>query len=243
LKYLSLIAAALVVTGCRFVSEQEPGGKSEGAAAKQGAQPGAPTLMFADAPGNGAPFNEPPVLRAQVILDRFGFSPGTIDGKAGQSFVLALRGFQEARGLPKTGKLDEATQAALPWPEVPATRLVQIPAAFARGPFVPDFPAEAEARAKLAALGYRNLMEALAERFHTTPETLIALNAPTTRIGAGRVIRVPNVADVNPETLGPDERGWNRTLQLLAVAPAQRQAETVIVDKSEGVLKAVDAGG
>jgi lipoprotein-anchoring transpeptidase ErfK/SrfK len=243
LRFLPLIAVALLMTGCRFVSDQDTGGKSDSGAARQGAPPNAASLMFADAPRNGAPFNEPPVLRAQVILDRLGFSPGTIDGKAGQSFVLALRGFQEARGLPKTGKLDPATQAALPWQEVRATRLVQIPAAFARGPFVPDFPAEAEARAKLAALGYRNLMEALAERFHTTPEMLIALNAPTTRIGAGRVIRVPNVADVNPATLGPDERGWNRTLQLLAVAPAQRQAETVIVDKSEGALKAVDAGG
>jgi lipoprotein-anchoring transpeptidase ErfK/SrfK len=243
LRFLPLIAGALLMAGCRFVPDEDPGGKSDSDPAKQSAQPGATSLVFVKAPGNGAPFNAPPVLRAQVILDRLGFSPGTIDGKAGQSFVLALRGFQEAHDLPRTGELDAATQAALPWQEVPAIRLVQIPAAFARGPFVPDFPAEAEARAKLATLGYRNLMEALAERFHTTPETLIALNTPTTRIGAGRVIRVPNVADVNPATLGRDERGWNRTLQLLAVAPAQRQAERVVVDKSEGVLKALDANG
>lgn len=241
MKVHACLVAALLAAGCQSAAEQEADQPTANMSAHQ--KPVTPSLQFSDAAANGQAFSEPPVLRAQVILDRLGFSPGVIDGKEGQSYVLALRGFQEAQGLPETGLLDEGTQQAMQrWRDVPATRLVEIPATFAKGPFVP-IPPDAEARAKLPALGYRSLMEALAERFHTTPETLVALNSPTTKIGPGRVIRVPNIPDVNPAALGQDQRGWNRTLQLLAVSPRQTQADEVIVDRSEGVLKAVGPDG
>lgn len=183
-----------------------------------------------------------PIMQAQVVLDRLGYSSGVIDGKEGANFALALREFQEARGLAASGKLDDATRAAFgELKETPATRLVRIPEGFARGPFTPDFPEKAEDQAKLPHLGYRNLMEALAERFHTTPETLVALNSPGTKIGPNAVIRVPNVAEVDGAGFGKDERGWNRTLMTLAVSPEQKVAARVVVDKSDGVLRAYDA--
>ena len=49
------------------------------------------------------------LLHVQVILDHLGFSPGVLDGKPGKSLAVALKGFQEARGLPQTGNVDEAT--------------------------------------------------------------------------------------------------------------------------------------
>src|SRR5688500_16246130 len=54
-----------------------------------------------------------PLMQAQVVLDRLGFTPGVIDGKMGVSTVNALKGFQEARGLQVTGELDQPTQQAL----------------------------------------------------------------------------------------------------------------------------------
>src|SRR5690606_19598549 len=87
------------------------------------------------------------------------------------------------------------------------------------------------------------LREALAERFHTTPELLAAINAPGTMLGAGKVIRVPNVPDVEIAALGDDARGWNRTLVTLGVAPDQPKAERVVVDKSEGALRAYAENG
>ena len=39
---------------------------------------------------------ERPVMQAQVILDRMGFSPGVIDGEMGMSTSNALEAFQEA---------------------------------------------------------------------------------------------------------------------------------------------------
>ena len=197
-------------------------------------------LRFAD--GKADAYAEPPILRAQVQLDRAGFSPGVIDGKEGQSYVRALKGFQRARDLEETGALDDATRRALEsGSNAPATRVVVVPRGFAAGPFVRDLPDDPEVQAKLPNIAYRNLMEALAERFHTTPATLVALNSPATMIGAGLPLRVPNIADVDPAELGEDPRGWGNTLQRLGVAGVQPAAAKVVVDKSEGVLQAFDA--
>jgi lipoprotein-anchoring transpeptidase ErfK/SrfK len=244
LRALSLVIGALLLSGCQI--RVEDGKKDTPAARAQAPRPPAPavdmqSLLFADAEASPPATPVSPALQAQVTLDALGFSPGVIDGKEGESFRLALKGFQQANGIDESGKLDKTTADALTQArDIPATRTVRIPAAFAAGPFVPDFPKDAAEQAKLPALVYRNLMEALAERFHTTTDTLIALNSPTTKVGAGQVIRVPNVPDVDPAKLGPDERGWNHTLQTLGVAPDQPVAAKIVVDKSEGVLRVYD---
>jgi lipoprotein-anchoring transpeptidase ErfK/SrfK len=182
------------------------------------------------------------MMQLQIALERLGFSPGVIDGKTGQSLTLALKGFQNANDLEESGELDEATKAALERsPMVPATKMVKIPEGFAEGPFVPDFPEDAAGQAKLESLGYRDLMEALAERFHTTPETLVALNSPDTAIGAGKNIVVPNVAEVLAPSIENDERRWGKTLELLGVASDQPAIEKIVVDKSESWLRAYGA--
>lgn len=117
-----------------------------------------------------------PLMQAQVILDRLGFTPGVVDGKDGLSTRNAVSGFQEANSLMITGKVDDPTRQALAkWNNIPATRVVTIPADFAAGPFytIPKDPAD---QAKMPALGYQSLDEKLAERFHTTIETLKQLN-------------------------------------------------------------------
>ena len=200
-----------------------------------------------------------PTMQLQVVLDRLGFTPGVVDGKQGLSTRNAISGFQQSRGLAVTGELDAATQQALAqWSNIPATRLVTIPADFAAGPFqpVPDSPAD---QAKLPTLGYASLGEKLAERFHTTPETLHMLNAgasppaasgappsdavsaPTFR--AGQQIRVPNVgADRIAEGAVTDPR-WRETMAMLGVGSAQPQAAKIVVSKSKGTLRVFDDGG
>ncbi len=200
-------------------------------------------FAFSGEPGKPPPL--PPELKtmpAQIALQRLGFSPGVIDGKSGQSLKIALMGFQAANDIEETGELDDDTKAALASsPVVAATRLVRIPSTFANQQFFPAFPDDAAEQAKLPALGYRNLMEALAERFHTTPETLVALNSAETLIGTGRVIVVPNVADVMPPLPEDSEHGWGTTLATLGVAPTQPEVDKIIVDKSGGWLRAYGA--
>jgi lipoprotein-anchoring transpeptidase ErfK/SrfK len=117
-----------------------------------------------------------PIMQAQVVLDRQGFGPGVIDGKMGISTENALEGFQEARGLAVTGKLDPATLQALgQWNNIAATRVVRIPQDWGTRQYH-KVPKEPEDQAKMQELGYESLDERLAERFHTTAEVLEQLN-------------------------------------------------------------------
>lgn len=190
--------AFVLLGGCDASSDRKSEEKPKPAA------PSAAPLDFVEAKAEESSISETPALRAQVLLDHLGFSPGVIDG------------FQTTNDLPATGKLDEATLAKLArWRDIPATHVVIIPDAFAAGPFFPDFPAGAAEQAKLPALGYRDLMEALAERFHTTPEAIVAMNSAATPVGAGKAIRVPNSKS------GSRRRGRRRA-RLGRHAPAPR---------------------
>jgi photosystem II stability/assembly factor-like uncharacterized protein len=53
------------------------------------------------------------VKRAQEALNAAGYDVGTPDGHAGTRTVSAIRGFQAERGIPISGKLDDATLTAL----------------------------------------------------------------------------------------------------------------------------------
>lgn len=199
-----------------------------------------------------------PVMQAQVVLDRLGFTPGVVDGKEGLSTRNAILGFQEANDLPQTGKLDEATTAALAtWSNIPATRVVTIPADFAAGPFQP-IPAKAADQAVLPAMGYASLEEKLAERFHTTPETLRALNpaakpdasaqataaaspAEPHQYAAGQQIRVPNVGADQTDAAAAKDAKWAATLASLGVGTSQPKVARIVVSKSKGTLKGYDA--
>ena len=194
------------------------------------------------APGTkGSPIDGT-AFHAQVLLDAAGFSPGVIDGKKGSSLDQAVKGFQEARGLPTTGKLDARTRQALLQLGRPSTRMIRLTAEEVAGPFVYPFPKKPEAQAKLPSMAYRNMLEKVAERYHTTPATIIALNGPDKMIGAGQVLRLPNVLPTSRDYGGADDK-QAKLLNMLNVDAKQPQGASVLVDKSDGVLKVLDGGG
>jgi len=162
-----------------------------------------------------------------------------IDGRQGESFRWALRGFQRANGLTQSGELDRATLRALyPHRQVRPVMVATITPEEARGPFVPT-PADDAQKARMQALPYQSLLEKLAERYHTTPETLVRLNTRETMIGAGRRIMVPGVMPASTDYAG-DDQAWNATLAGLGVGAQQPEAALVTVDKSDGVLRVFD---
>ncbi|HET9336715.1 MAG TPA: L,D-transpeptidase family protein [Sphingomicrobium sp.] len=204
-----------------------------------------------------------PLMQAQVVLDRLGFTPGVIDGKMGMSTVNALKGFQEARELQITGELDEPTMQALAeWKHIPATRVVTIPPEFANDRFV-EIPEEREEQAKLDRMGYESLGEKIAERFHTTDEVLAELNpqlagvsvpadgasgnqasaTPAIEYRAGMQLRVPNIGADSFDPSAVKDRKWADTLRLLGVGTDQPKAATIEVDKSDQVLRVLDGQG
>ncbi len=131
------------------------------------------------------------MLAVQVALDRAGFSPGEIDGRGGPRTRLALSAFQKSAGLRRPdGAISEETIAALRMLD-PVTTYT-ITQQDVAGPFIGTMPDDMMERAKLPALAYSTPLEALAEKFHSSPALLRTLN-PGTAWGAGEAIRVPSV--------------------------------------------------
>lgn len=174
-------------------------------------------------------------MALQVALDKAGFSPGVIDGSMGKLTRDAVKGFQEAHGLTPTGEMDAPTKAALGDPGAPTVTVTVSD----EGPFQDAIPHDPDKQAKLDRLGYTSAVEALAERYHTTPQMLRRLN-PGADFSAGSQITVPAVAAGGPANAAND---WDATLVKLSVAQAQPAAAKVVVDKSDKLVRAMDADG
>ena len=183
-------------------------------------------------------------MHVQVILDHLGFSPGVIDGRSGKSLVAALKGFQEAQGLPITGEMDPVTLRALyPHRAWRPTQTIAVTAEMLAGPYVNPLPKDPQLQAKLPALGYASPMEKLGEMFHTTPAVLMELNSPTTRLVPGSRIVFPNVV---PESRAYDPKlpqAWRTTLASLNIDAVQPAGAKIVVDKSDEVLRVLDKDG
>jgi lipoprotein-anchoring transpeptidase ErfK/SrfK len=160
------------------------------------------------------------VLRAQVLLDRAHFSPGEIDGNYGSNLRQAIRGFQKLHQLAVSGVVDDATWAELARDQAPVLDVYTVTAQDVAGPYA-AVPATMAGKAKLSALGYANLAEALGERFHCSPELLRRLNPGKLPARAGTQLLVPNVAAAKPLP----------------------KAASVLVGARDGTLTLLDSGG
>jgi lipoprotein-anchoring transpeptidase ErfK/SrfK len=169
------------------------------------------------------------VLVLQVMLDRAGFSPGEIDGRAGSNLRRALAAFQQAHDLRATGRPDDQTRQRLLERAGSQPLLVsyEMTDADVAGPFTPAIPPDLVAQSKLESLDYMSPLEALAEKYHSNPQLLRRLNPDATFDRAGERVTVPNVAVADP----------------LAPAPGERPAALIVVTKATGALTVEDAAG
>jgi lipoprotein-anchoring transpeptidase ErfK/SrfK len=140
------------------------------------------------------------MLAVQVALDRAGFSPGEIDGRAGPKTRLALSTFQKSANVQPTGVVNEETLGALRAPAEPILNYT-ITAQDVAGPFIGAMPRDMMESAKLPALSYASALEALAEKFHASPALMGALN-PHATWAAGEIIKVPDVEPFELPTMG-----------------------------------------
>ena len=173
-------------------------------------------------------------LEAQIWLDRIGFSPGEIDGTIGKNTVKALNVFQEAKGIPVTSNtVDKATLDALREEGVQPITTYKITEADAKGPFAEKIPQDYMEMAKLKTLPYTSLLEALSERFHSSPAIMKKLN-PKAEFAAGTEIQVPNVLPAkNTEP--------KKVQQVSGKKPAG--TNTIVLSKEKQQLVVKDADG
>ncbi|HVO89354.1 MAG TPA: peptidoglycan-binding domain-containing protein [Casimicrobiaceae bacterium] len=130
----SALAAASLLAGCATWHDMDrsekgtavgaTGGAIVGAAvggpigAAVGAGVGGYTGHYeAGAPSGSAPAqpvaSSPVVRSAQQSLNDKGYNVGSVDGVWGPDTASAVARFQESRGLPQTGRLDDSTLSAL----------------------------------------------------------------------------------------------------------------------------------
>ncbi|MCU1273664.1 MAG: ErfK/YbiS/YcfS/YnhG family protein [Bryobacterales bacterium] len=159
------------------------------------------------------------VLRAQILLDRAGYSCGEMDGYYGRNLQNTVSAFQKSQGLPENGRIGPETWTKLNADPAPTLQTYTIAEGDVSGPFE-KVPEAMQDKAKLQALNFESPLEALGEKFHCSPESLVALNPGKQFDKSGETILAPNIA----------------------ITPA-RHASMIVIDKTDSSVTALDPEG
>jgi len=144
------------------------------------------------------------ITQIQIFLDTQNFGPGKIDGSLGEFTYKAVNLYNAARGaapedLGNWHTVIEEAKSAIPHPYA-AYQIKEADFKFINA----DLPDKPEEQEKLDFLGYRNVAEFVAEKFHTDMGFLNRINPKEAIIYTmkpGDVIIVPNVPAFQIETI------------------------------------------
>jgi len=140
--------------------------------------------------------NSAMTIKMQALLDWNHASPGAIDGGWGMNSKKALVNFQNMKGLPATGKMNQKTWDALV-KNIPANKPVLVTYTLTDSDIKTNFastPSGSEAKSKMKGLYYQDIKEMLGERFHMDVRYLDKLNK-SKAYQAGETITVLNTRE------------------------------------------------
>jgi lipoprotein-anchoring transpeptidase ErfK/SrfK len=136
----------------------------------------------------------PLMLKAQILLDRAGASPGVIDGVSGGNVAKAVAAVETVLGLPIDGQLDSQVWAALGGDAAPPVLIeYTITEEDASYPFLSAIPPDYIDQAELPNLNFTSPEEMFGERFHMDVELLTALNRGVDMSQPGNTIMVADI--------------------------------------------------
>lgn len=170
------------------------------------------------------------IVKAQVLLARRNISPGEIDGLDGENYRKAIAQFRLQNALGPGDRMDEQVWSALGGAEageIITTYKVTEKDTAAKLPR--RIPQDFAKQAKMKRLDYTSAREMFAERFHMSPELLVALNPKAKLNKKDEDIRVVSVERKPPA--GPVAR-------LEAVKPT---GMLIVYGKDDVILAAYPA--
>jgi lipoprotein-anchoring transpeptidase ErfK/SrfK len=192
-KLLVLLVVAASFTTPAFAQESAPLGWN---AINAAALTDVAEAFATERPADGAAMPNPAIIKLQVILDRAAASPGAIDGFGGDNLRKALMAFEIMSGLEADGIPDEELLSLLDTSHqaIGTYVIVEEDAAAVTGPVSEDFAQMAE----LEFVGYADIAEAVAERFHMDIDLLRLLN-PGAAFRVGEEVLVADIGAPEPE--------------------------------------------
>ncbi len=156
----------------------------------------------------------------QVLMDRFGFSPGVIDGLDTNRYRRSLETFNNAFDLNLSPDDPSRTRELLEQSGGPALTEYEIQVEDLNYGFTPEIPPLYVEQASMGRINFKSVQEMLAERFHMDETYLRELNAGREFHKAGTLISIA--------AIGRD---------------LQKPVAWIEADKSSLLLKAFDSSG
>jgi lipoprotein-anchoring transpeptidase ErfK/SrfK len=169
------------------------------------------------------------VVKMEVLLDRYGASPGVIDGFDGENLRKAVSASEIMLGEKPDGVISTKLLTALQQPTALPADVIGTYVITAEDvtSIVPPIPSDYGELAKLAFLGYTSVPEELAERFHMDQKFFEALN-PGAKFVTGETVyaavvgpdQTGKVARIEADKVARQVRAYDGDGKLLVAYPA-----------------------
>ena len=180
--------------------------------------------------------------RLQVFLDRANFSPGKIDGRYNDFTRKALSLYRESRGEQPQPTSPQSRKHANVAPDVSGLDLASVEPVFISYTVtethlqtVGQLPSHVPEEAKLKFLPYRDVADAIAEKFHSDIHFLEQLNPGKLKgLKAGDQVKVPNVEPFELASVKDIKPGSETASQAANEVEDQSETQTPTPGESAG---------